>query len=181
MDLHGHAMPATLRKLLDFDAATSRHAYYTAGLELDPDNDPSGITCGGKFPEMPKHFISFADADPLNSLYAFWLRDGNKDLEQAPITFMGSAGDCAVVAENIRDLLQLLSCDVTPMPWEDSYLCYYKDEEDEPSPGIARYRGWVKEHMGLKLMDHEEAEAYSKAINLKYGQEFKALLSQLTS
>ncbi|MEO1654767.1 MAG: hypothetical protein AAFU64_14565, partial [Bacteroidota bacterium] len=90
--------------------------------------------------------IAFAQADGTGSIYAFWLPEDTKDLDQAPIVTFGSEGGFHIIAQNIKALLEMLSLDVEPMiDWEEAY--FFKDEGDyEASPYRDQYQAWLRDN-----------------------------------
>jgi len=99
-----------------------------------------------------KSLIPFAQADSSGSIYAFWCQGECTDLSEAPIVVFGGEGHYHVVANDLLELLQLLSFDVEPIV-DDDGIYFYKDEENhEPSPYNRKYKKWLREHFQLSII-----------------------------
>lgn len=95
----------------------------------------------------------FANADGTGGHYAFWLTNGNTNYNKAPIISYGSEGDISIVAENIKDLIKMLSFGAEGM--DGSFYHYIDDDNiDEEydfyeeflsyTPNHEKFREWMK-------------------------------------
>ena len=120
--------------------------------------------------------IEFASADRTGSTYALWLRNGNTDLNNAPVIIFGSEGGYHVVAENVRQLLQLLTYDTEPLASWDRVF-YYKNEQDhQPSEYIDQYRQWAFDQYQITVL--ADPKPGIQQAQEKYQDEFREWMQQ---
>lgn len=120
-------IPEELIRLYNFQDSVG--SWYSEGFELGDYSDKVGLKTYSENEGFLFSLIEFASADRSGSTYAFWLRNGDTKLNKAPVVLFGSEGGYHVVAENIQQLLHLLTYDVEPMTsWESVF--YYKDKQD---------------------------------------------------
>ncbi len=115
----------------------------------------------------------FASADGTGACYAFWFTNGNIDKNKAPIIYYGSEGDISIVAENIKDLIKMLSFGAECM--NGSFYHSIDDEEDfyeefiEYMPNHLTFREWMKNSLNIKPVSLDELinddEGYSKEVD----------------
>lgn len=146
--LGDRAVPAELDALWEFDANDGAgRDYYASGFELDVISK-AGLSTWSEDPAFLDGVVEFAQADGSGSTYGFWVAEG-AELADAPIVVFGGGGGVHVVAENLRELLRLLSYDAEPYV-SFSGASYYRDEDDEPSERHDEYVAWLGERLGLE-------------------------------
>lgn len=119
---NGHAVPEALLSLLQFANEKSKMDCFSDGFEFSINLDKCGLKTYSEDEEFLSSIIEFANADGTGSTYGFWLNNKDKNLIEAPVVIFGSEGDFHVVANNINDLLQILTFDSEPMvDWDSLY------------------------------------------------------------
>ncbi len=147
-------IPETLTDLLQFDHALSPNKAFSQGFEFYTDEENSMLKTYSNEDDFLNSFIVFAQADGTGSLYAFWITNQLQDLNRAPIVAFGGQGGYHIIAQNIQDLLTILTYDVEPMIDWDS-VSYFKDEDDyEPSKYIDSYRNWLAKNHSIAHTDN---------------------------
>ena len=148
---------------------------FSEGFELCADEENFMLKTYSEQDEFLNSFISFAQADASGSMYAIWIKDHNKSLDDLPIVAFGSEGGYHIVSENIKDVLKILTYDVEPMIDWDS-ISFYKDEEDhEPSKYIAEFRNWLAQNYQIETTNNPD-EIVQKAQE-KYQEGFREWMS----
>lgn len=139
-----------LIKLFLFERDVSKTSGFSSAFEFDLDTDKKYLKMECDCSDYIDSVYPFALATGCGSSYAFWVVDGNKNLNTVPIIALGSEGGIRVVANNILELMHILTFDEEPMiDWEN--LCYYKDEdEDDSSEKSKEYSKWIKEEYNLE-------------------------------
>lgn len=145
-NFNGLTLPDTLIKLLAFQ--NKERNYYADGFALIIE-DKAMLKTYSEDEKFLSSFVEFAQADGTGSIYSFWLRNNNTDLNKAPIIVFGSEGGYHIVAENLKALMQILTYDAEPMvDWDRAY--FYKDEEDyEPTPRHKQYVKWLADNFNI--------------------------------
>ncbi|MDJ1497473.1 hypothetical protein QNI19_31330 [Cytophagaceae bacterium DM2B3-1] len=135
-------VPDTLVQLLTFQDTIPEGAFYAEGFQLCLLQN-EGIRSYSEDEEFLCSLIEFAQADWTGSTYALWINESTKSLEEMPIVVFGSEGGYHVVAQNLVELVRLLTLDTEPLvDWEK--VSYYKDESDCISSSFAHeYQEWV--------------------------------------
>lgn len=105
-----------------------------------------------------KHIEVFARADGTGGQYAFWFADKtNRDRNNSPIICYGSEGNMNIVASNIRDLIQMLSCGAEGLDGS-FYLSHpsimnekeYREYFINNYPLFYEFRDWMQEEFGIE-------------------------------
>lgn len=174
--LQGLALPEKLLPLLRFDRTGAGNDYFSEGFEFSIDKEKLGLKAYSEDPAFLDSLFEFATADGSGSGYYFWLKDGNTNLEQAPVVVFGSEGGYHVVAHHFDELLQLLTFDSEPMiDWDEVY--YYKDPDDfKPSAESETYHRWLQHQYGMAVID--DADAIVANAQASYQQAFKSWVAQ---
>lgn len=97
-------------------------------------------------------FYPVATANGTGSFYAIWDDGSGCPLGQMPIAIFGDEGGLHVVAENLLQLLRLLTCDVEPDVCDDR-VGFLKDEDDEyyeESEDRGKYQAWLREEFSAE-------------------------------
>lgn len=140
-------VPDALQKLLDFGNNTSGPNFYAAGFELIVNEAPGMLESYSSDPSFLNALRVFAQASAGGSLYALW-RTADTDWDAAPIIAFGDEGGFVVIAQNIRELLQLLTLDTEPrIGWDGVGM--NRQEGDPVSPASERYKTWLKTNFNL--------------------------------
>ena len=170
-------IPKELIGLVNFQNSIDDDENFSDQFYIGRDySDKSGISGYSDNDEFTSSIIEFAMADGSGSSYAFWIRNGNRNLNEAPILAFGSEGGIHIVAKDIKELLQILTFDVEPSTgWEELY--FYKDEDDyEPSDKIVEYKKWALENFSIKSTDDAD-EIVNDAQEI-YEEEFQNWLKK---
>lgn len=189
MKIQGYDVPPTLLALLEFEQSLGPKVEYSFGYETQIDSEQPLIGTYGK--EAAKQFIEFAQANGSGSSYAFWVKDGNKDLETAPIVFLGDEGFNALAANNLRQLLSLLSCDSEGRAFDEEDGLYYgktgdeeeldEDERMEPSEGINAFREWLTTSQNIEVLTKSQATALTEQISKGKNQPLNDMLDKFVN
>ena len=162
-------VPTELEKLIYFQNNISSFENYSAGFGVFIDNK-SGLKSWSKDENFLDRLLPFAQANGTGSFYAIWNDGSEKPLNQMPVIVFGDEGGVHVVAENILQLLHLLSYDTEIwVDFDETY--FYKDEEDyEESEDLSEYLRWLKGDYSLNPI--EEPNALINVAQDKYKESF---------
>ncbi|GAA2091863.1 hypothetical protein [Actinomadura alba] len=83
------------------------------GFHLTDFGDTCGIDTWSEDPEFLDNLLAFANANKSGSIYVLWRIDHRADLATLPVVVFGDEGGIGVVARNLRELFQQLTCDRT--------------------------------------------------------------------
>jgi len=136
-------IPVELEKLIYFQNNISSFENYVQGFGVLID-DKSGLRSWSEDENFLNPLIPFAQANGSGSFYAIWNDGTNKALNQMPIVVFGDEGGVHVVAENVLELLHLLTYDTEI--WVDFDQTYFfKNEKSyKESDDLAEYLKWMK-------------------------------------
>lgn len=163
----GHQLPDHLEKLYAFDGKSREE--YARGFELVDLSQKLLLKSYSDDSLFLASFIGFAQASHSDSHYALWIAN-NRDLNAAPIVVFGAEGGYHVVADDMMQLLLILSCDVEPLVrWEG--VIYGKRSPDEASPRNGEFRDWLKKTFGIRPV--VEADSIVKIAGAKHGEKFR--------
>ncbi|MBB6235582.1 hypothetical protein HDC90_000179 [Pedobacter sp. AK013] len=162
-------VPPELQKLIYFQNNISSFEGYSQGFGVFID-DKSGLRSWSEDENFLKQLSPFAQANGTGSFYAIWNDGTNKTLNQMPIVVFGDEGGVHIVAENILQLLHLLTYDTEI--WVDVDEAYFfKDKNSyEESDGLAAYLKWMKGDYNLSQV--EEPNILIKTAQEKYKENF---------
>jgi len=159
-----HTLPNTLVELIKFvDQYKGESFADSFYLNDDIEEDffeswlDNGETDAKKRKEYAEHMLVFANADGTGSSYAMWIEENNTNLEEAPIIFYGSEGEIEIVAQNLKELIKILS-------WGTEAIGFYhyadNDDNDEDydyykqfleyRPNFLKFRKWMKETLAIE-------------------------------
>ena len=116
-------MPETLSKIFDFEK-NEAGLVYCEGFQLCAE-EVSGVDiyhCEDEYYKYIKPFSYTGDG-----CCAFWIKDENPDLEQAPIVFFSSDGIIRIMAKDLKTFLRMLTFDTEI---SDGSLFKFKEAED---------------------------------------------------
>lgn len=151
---------------------------YSEGFYLLVD-DKSGIKTWSENQDFLDRLMPFAQANCSGSTYGIWNDGTDKPLNQLPIVVFGDEGGVHIVAENILQLMQILTFD-TEISVDFDQAYFYKDEDDyEESEDNSSYKNWLKENFQLdpiadpdKIIEKAQ-EKYKVAFDNWFGQFYK--------
>ncbi len=118
-----------INKLIDF-MFDDCDDYFSSGFELEVDQQHEIWKMYSEDPNFYNCLFTFAKADGSGSSYSFWINNNQTNLDEVPIVISGSEGGLHVVAENIKELLKILSYDAEASVDHDGVAYYKEDEED---------------------------------------------------
>lgn len=124
---------------------------YAQGFYLLVDNK-SGLKSWSEDTAFLDPLMPFAQANGSGSFYALWDEGTGKELNEMPVIVFGDEGGIHVVAENILQLMRLLTYD-TEIYVDHTSTYFYKDGEEEESEYGDSYRAWLKEHFRQDPID----------------------------
>ena len=172
----GFAVPPELVKLVAFDTSAGNQ-FYSDGFELSTDRR-GDLDSWSKDPEFVAQLMPFAQATGGGSFYALWLNGTSQDLSTVPVVVFGDEGGVHIVAENLADLLRILTFDAEPSIDVDR-VYYYRSDDQTPSKKHDAYVTWLKTELGLEPL--EEADAVVESAQAKLKPAFDAWLARYVS
>ena len=149
-NFRGLAVPVELAKLLTFQYRAGFECY-CEGFGLTA-SDQSELDNWSKDDAFRAALMPFAQATGSGSTYALWACDGNQVPSAMPVVVFGDEGGVHVVAEHLRDLLRILTCDVEPMIDFDK-ISFYKPDDHESREAADEYAQWLNAQFGLDPVD----------------------------
>ncbi len=173
----GARVPKELIELVSFEQnELGGQFYYCQGFELIADTDKAGLRTYSEEPDFLDGLVEFAQADGTGSTYALWLgADRKASPSQVPVVVFGSEGGYHLVAANLGELLQILTCDAEPMvDWDG--VSYFVDEGKEASEGNHIFQSWLSNKLGLDPVG--DADAVVVRAQKKHGQAFSEWMAR---
>lgn len=147
-------------RIYEFDQTRCVGKYFSEGFELASSKKDFGICSWSNETGFITKLIPFAQADATGSFYSVWLTD--EDLEKCPILVFGSEGGVHLVANNLNQLLRLISYDCEPMV-DFEGVTFSRDINDyEASPMNDEYKRILTE---LGIQPIAEALEVTELIN----------------
>jgi hypothetical protein len=169
--------PDALTKLLDFQNKTSKSDFYASGFELIVNEAPGMLETYSEEPDFLKAFSVFAQVSESGSVGAIW-HTKDSDLDNSPIIVFGDEGGYHVIAQNILELMQLLTLDVEPsIDWDG--VSMEREEDDPVSPVSKAYKSWLKTNFKLNAL--KDAEPVIAAAQAKHQKAFEKWMSKYYS
>ena len=143
--------------------------FYTSGYD---DYDKAGIKTWSTNPDFYNAFEEFAQANGSGSSYAFWLI--NENLDDCPIVCFGDEGGLHIVAENLIQLIQLLTLDTEiSINFDEVYFYKDPDEDEDESEERNRFLDWAFANFKITpLQEGEEGNALIKKAQNNYKTAF---------
>src|SRR5690606_18943343 len=168
-------IPTELEKLIYFQSYISDFESYSEGFGLLID-DKSGLKTWSEEITFLERLLPFAQANGSGSFYAFWNDGTSNPLNKMPIVVFGDEGGVHIAAENILQLLHLLTFDTEiSVSFEDVY--FYKDEDYyEESEDLQTYLKWLKENFDLEQI--KETSGIIKSAQEKHKENFDKWFGQ---
>lgn len=171
-----YKIPDSLEKLLFFSNEVDFDTF-SDGFYLDEYNK-TGLKTYSDNPDFYNSFIEFAKANGSGSSYAFWLIDD--DLENCPIVVFGDEGGIFVVAENVVQLIHLLTFDTEISIYRNAY--FYRDENDddyEESDTHYEFVDWVENNFSIqKIETNEQADVITEKASASYQAKLNDFLTK---
>jgi hypothetical protein len=163
-------LPKELEELINFQNTLSDISYYSNGFEIRIDRK-IGLQYGWcDKEEFLNKLIPFASANSSGSIYSIWINDNEKSLNKMPIVVFGDEGGVHIIAENIFELLHLLTYDVEICVDEDRAYFEKDNNKYKESKNHEKYIKWIKEHYYLEKI--EDPEKIIKKAQEKYKDGF---------
>jgi hypothetical protein len=164
-------MPKELNLLIEFQN-NSDFENYSEGFGIYED-DLNHWSTAAEFQEKLK---VLGQANGSGSQYAFWEDVKGKKLGEMPIVVFGDEGGIHVVAENLLQLMHLLTFD-SEISVDHDEVYFYKDkDEHEGTEDGPKYSVWIKENFNLDPI--EKPDDIIKKAQAKYKVEFDIWLKQ---
>lgn len=147
-----YSVPDVLKTLFEFESKYGAESY-ADGFYLTTINK-TGLKTYSEEAHFLHSFIEFATATGAGSTYAIWVI--NEDLNKCPVVVFGDEGGVHPVAENIQDLIRLLTYDVEiTVGWDDAYF-YKGDFSEQGSEYRAEFAQWAKTTFDLDAVTTDE-------------------------
>ncbi|MFV8752832.1 hypothetical protein ACNOYE_19990 [Nannocystaceae bacterium ST9] len=146
------------------------HALADAGIEhaefelSDPEDSDSNIQAWlGALPKDGSRVVTFAQ-DGTGSLFGVWLRAGHADLETAPIIYLGSEGETAVLGKDPRAFIELLGSAMTFDGHAGTFFSTDDEDDDDVRERRERTASFAKRALGIAaLREPGEIKAEAEA------------------
>ncbi|MDT3399027.1 hypothetical protein RKE29_20665 [Streptomyces sp. B1866] len=162
-----------LELLRQFDGSGPRE-FFASGFELTDDDDEVGEGYS-EDPEFARGFLAFA-ANSTGSRIAFWRIDDRPDPSTLPIVAFGDEGGISLVARSLRELFQLLACDMDLWVYPGGLDFVRWDEDAGPSQRHGEYVAWLEARFGLAPAS--DPNAVVEATTAELGEAFDAWMAR---
>lgn len=179
----------TLKALVEFDHTITDGGHYAEGFELcTPDYYVEALKITSEDSTFISGLIPFAQANHSGSFYAFWLKDGIKDITNAPIVVFGDEGGQFVVAKDLDDLLRMIALDNEAFilsegvsfedededeDWDDDEDEDWDDEDDDDNHNNANFKAWLADKLGKTPYSNDEVDGKVKEAMKAYQKSFE--------
>ncbi len=166
-------LPKELEMLIEFQNQ-SGFENYSDGFGIYEDNLDHWST----EPEFQEKLKVLGQANGSGSQYAFWENVKGKNLNQQPIVVFGDEGGVHIVAENLLQLMHLLTfdCEIS-VYWDEVY--FYKDtDEHDGTDYNEEYCAWLQENFNLETISKEKVDEIIENAQNKYKVEFANWIKQ---
>ena len=121
---------------------------YSQGFFLLAD-DKIGVKTWSENKDFLDRLMPFAQANGTGSTYGIWNDGTNRKLNELPVIVFGDEGGVHIVAENILQLMQLLTFDIEiVVDFDKAFFCKDEDDYEESEDGLV-YKNWLKENFNL--------------------------------
>lgn len=176
-----HQVPKDLKLLFEFHLEYGPYDY-AQSFFLETSDDIS-LSSWSEDEKFTKCFIEFATANGSGSVYAYWLID--KNIENCPIVVFGDEGGIILVANNMQELIHILTLDVeisVGLYGVSFYIEEDIDEDDEyniPSQNKEEFAAWANTNFGLNALNTtEQAETIAQKAQAKYQEKLNSFLEK---
>lgn len=141
-------IPTELEQLIYFQTNKSAFEFYSRGFGVIVD-DKGGLKSWNEDISFLNQLFPFAQANGTGSFYAIWDDGTTKPLNEMPIVVFGDEGGVHIVAQNILQLLHLITFD-TEISVEFDDVYFYKDENEyQKSKDLDAFLKWLKNDYNL--------------------------------
>jgi hypothetical protein len=144
-------LPEELEKLIYFEINESNKKEYSDGFIIRIDKK-DGLKSWSKEDGFLNRLLPFARANASGSFYALWIDDNSKPLNRLPVVVFGDEGGAHIVAENILQLMHLITFDVEIVVNNDE--AFFKNRRKKPSENLEKYLKWLKENYNLERTEN---------------------------
>ena len=135
-------IPLPLLKLLEYQNQVND--WYSGHFELTAYGRDDTIAWFDGDQEAAYQFVPFGTG-PDGSSYCFWLNDG-RDLEHAPVVFLGSEGvNNTVLANGVEEFLALLG-----VGYDELGFANWSEGPEEEAENLRRFRAWLEKECGIR-------------------------------
>jgi hypothetical protein len=141
-NFHHHEVPDSIARLLEFQ--NSLAGSFCHGFQLAVD-DKARLMPFSEKREFLDALCPLGKATAAGAIYALWAREEGKQVGDAPVLAFGDGGCVHVVAENVVQLMRILTLDAEPMIDAESLL-FLRDDGEQRSPGADEYVLWLEKH-----------------------------------
>lgn len=142
-----HAAPDELLQLFAFQESNHGFESLSEGFGLNFD-DKGLIKTWSKDKAFLAKLLVFAQANGSGSCYALW-DNGSASTSEMPVVVFGDEGGAHVVANNVRELLQILTYGPEPLVDHEEVIFYKGDDFEDPDLSDD-YKNWLKETLDLE-------------------------------
>jgi hypothetical protein len=154
-NFHGHEIPHELLLLLEFQDKSGTDIF-SVGFELAC-NFKEGLSYRwSKDPDFLNDLFPFAIANRSGSFYAFWNKSASSQLMEMPIVLFDVDGGEHIVAEDLSQLLQILTYDAEPTVDQEAVRFPRDAEQYKPSPKLDQFKTWIKETFNVDEVENPE-------------------------
>lgn len=165
-------IPSELERLIDFQENVSGFEYYSDGFGVREEKR-EWFHGWSNSPDFLNRIYPFAKANGSGSTYAIWDDGSTKPMAEMPIIVLGDEGGTHIVAENMRQLLHLLTfdCEIS-VDWDSAFV--YKDTDDyEENDDLPEFLAWLKDEYNIvPIQTNDEANQLIASAQEKYKQAF---------
>ncbi|QNN42864.1 hypothetical protein [Pedobacter roseus] len=168
-------IPVELEKLIYFQNNISSFENYSQGFGVLID-DKLGLKSWSEDEDFLNRLLPFAQANGTGSFYTIWNDASNQPLNQMPIVVFGDEGGVHVVAENILQLLHLLTYDAEIWVEFDQAYFYKNKNSYEEREDLDQYLKWMKGDYHLNQI--EAPDELIKTAQEKYKEKFDKWFGQ---
>ena len=171
-------IPTELEKLIYFQTNISSYENYSDGFGVLID-EKWGLKAWSEDDLFLEKLFPFAQANGSGSFYCIWNDGTSKPMNNMPIVVFGDEGGVHIVAENILQLLHLLTFD-TEITVDFDEIFFYKDEDDyEESEDLDEFLKWLKDDYNLDKI--EDTSTIISSAQDKYKENFEKWFKQYYS
>jgi hypothetical protein len=158
-NFRGREIPQELVLLFDFQQEHANYAQYF----LLRGYDPSVLKTWNQSDAFISALIPFARATSFGALYALWDEGLGKETRDMPVIVLDKENGIDVVAENILQLLRLLTYDIEPVL--DGECVKLSNDRDSyaPSNHIEAYMAWLHDNFAAEPTEEPYEEIIDPA------------------